>query len=554
MSHELIASRTSVITPDDAKQLAGQFFATSKVSPALVRAYADDMQSGRWLLNGASIVLSTDRKVLDGRARILACIEAGRSFETLIVEGVDPDSFETMDALRKRTLADVLTIRQIQHGRALAAALRIIWGYRIRALPTPRQPSSMTLLGLIEDHPEIRDSILPSLRTAPLLSHGSGLALHYLFGLANPAKCDAFFTELSNETLSELHSPIAQLRRLLVDLRGKGGNRKQAYVLAVCIKAWNAFSAGKPLKLLRYAPEREPFPRISGLRDPETPLFDRRTSLHDVDGPAGAEGRLRAQVEEITPELAERLLEANSLNRRLSGPVVERYARDMKAGRWKLNGQTIKISSHGRLLDGQHRLEAVKKARTPFKAIVVRGISEAHFGSLDVGRKRALGDILRDRGEVNTASLASGLRWLWMLRHEVVLAANSSPTNSEMLDLLSRHPEIRDSLKATAQVNHLMGSGMACALHFVFWEKSPPEANEFFARLTDGLELTATSPIYHLRERLLKIRSSYRLRMAEAERIALAIKAWNAFRSGKPMQQLSWRNRGATRELLPTAA
>jgi hypothetical protein len=214
MSHELITSRTSVITPEDARQLATQFFETSKVSPALVRAYADHMRSGRWLLNGASIVLSDDQKVLDGRARILACIEAGRPFEALVVEGIDPSAFETMDALRKRTLADVLTIRQIQHGRALAAALRIIWGYRTRSLPTPRQPSSMTLLGLIEGHPEIRDSILPSLRTAPLLPYGSGLALHYLFGLANPTKCDAFFTELSSETLSDIHSPIAQLRRL----------------------------------------------------------------------------------------------------------------------------------------------------------------------------------------------------------------------------------------------------------------------------------------------------------------------------------------------------
>jgi hypothetical protein len=207
MTWKHIASQTQIISPDRAKQLATQFFATSKVSSTLVRAYADDIRHGRWLLNGASIVLSSEGKVLDGRARILACIEAGRPFETLIVEGVDPDAFETMDALRKRTLADVLTIRQIQHGRALAAALRIIWGYRVRTLPSPRQPSSMTLLGLIEDHPEIRDSILPSLRSAPLLPHGSGLALHYLFGLGDPAKCDTFFSELSNETLSDLHSP-----------------------------------------------------------------------------------------------------------------------------------------------------------------------------------------------------------------------------------------------------------------------------------------------------------------------------------------------------------
>jgi hypothetical protein len=80
-------------------------------------------------------------------------------------------------------------------------------------------------------------------------------------------------------------------------------------------------------------------------------------------------GGLTAQVEEITLEIAERLLQANSLNRRISGPVVERYARDMKAGRWKLNGQTIKISSRGRLLDGHRRIHGAWNGKPQFDPI-----------------------------------------------------------------------------------------------------------------------------------------------------------------------------------------
>ena len=76
----------------------------------------------------------------------------------------------------------------------------------------------------------------------------------------------------------------------------------------------------------------------------------------------------------------------------------------------------------------------------------------------------------------------------------------------------------------------------------------------FFMRLGDGVGLASDSPILHLRERLLRTRSSHRARMAEAERVALCIKAWNAYRADRPMHLLVWRNRGAAREPLPTAA
>ena len=507
------------------------------------------------MLNGASIVISKDKKVLDGRARLLACIQAKTRFKTLIIDGIDDQVFETIDAVRKRRLADVLTIRRFPHGRALAAALRVILAYRTKSLVSPRNPSPIVLLDLIEAHPEIRDSILPSLRAAPTLPHGVGIALHYLFSLADPRKSDNFFAQIGAAPSTGEETPAVRLRRVLEDLRNQGGYRKQTYVLAVAIKAWNAFLAGKPLKQLRYNREVEPFPEIAGIK-PSMARSDGSTERRNTSGDEPARNRaprLIARVEMISPERAERLLSANTLNRGISGSVVEKYARDMRAGRWHLNGQTIKLTASGRLLDGQHRLEAVKKAQRPFPAIVVEGVPESCLGSLDVGHKRGLSEILRDRGEINTASLASALRWLWMLKHEVVLAANTSPTNGEMLELLDTNPGIRHGQKYVAQLREFMGSGVTSALHFVFSQKDPDQADAFFERLIDGVELTATSPIYHLRERLIKIRSSHRVRVAEAERVALAIKSWNAFREGRSLQQLSWRTRGTARELLPAA-
>ncbi|MFT3727152.1 MAG: hypothetical protein QM759_04945 [Terricaulis sp.] len=555
MAHDkAISFRVTDISPDEARSLVGSFMSLGKADPKLVRAYAEDMSAGRWLLNGTSIVLSKNNKILDGRARILACIQAKVSFKTLVIEGVDECAFETIDAVRKRRLADVLTIRRFQHGRALAAALRIISGHQNGSLLRARSPSPIVLLDLIEARPEIRDSILPSLRAAPLLPHGSGIALHYLFGLANPQKTDEFFAQIGADTTGERDSPPTLLRKVLGDLRERGGYRKQVYVLAVAIKAWNAFSTGRPLKHLRYSPDREPFPQIVDLGSPDV-----QQKRFGAKGKTTARARservpqLVARVEIITPALAEKLLSSNTINRSISGSVVEKYARDMRDGRWRLNGQTIKVTETGRLLDGQHRLEAVKKAQASFPAIIVEGVPENCLGSLDVGHKRSLSEILRDRGETNTATLASALRWLWMLQHEVVLAANTSPTNGEMLALLDQSPEIRRGQKFVSSLRDYIGSGITCALHYVFSQKDAVQADEFFERLMDGVELTLTNPIYHLRERLIKIRASHRVRVAEAERVALTIKAWNAYRENRPLQQLSWRTRGTARELLPVA-
>ncbi|MEI9925856.1 MAG: hypothetical protein WDN50_22735 [Bradyrhizobium sp.] len=105
---------------------------------------------------------------------------------------------------------------------------------------------------------------------------------------------------------------------MLEDLRAKGGYRKQLYVLAVSIKAWNAFLIGKPLKQLRYSPEREPFPEIAGVKRSKSPpdvLSKKRLSAFNQD----QSKTLVARVEMVTPERAEQLLALNTLNRGVSG-------------------------------------------------------------------------------------------------------------------------------------------------------------------------------------------------------------------------------------------
>ena len=79
---------------------------------------------------------------------------------------------------------------------------------------------------------------------------------------------------------------------------------------------------------------------------------------------------MEVQVKTITPSYARKLLNNNPSNRLIRARAVESMARDISNGKWQLTGESIKISSDGSLIDGQHRLSAVIKADTPIQCLV----------------------------------------------------------------------------------------------------------------------------------------------------------------------------------------
>ncbi len=198
---DTITSAVERVTPDTAKRMLERVFSNAKVDIPSRDAFARDMAAGNWVLNGSPIVFAANGTLIDGRARLHACVDSGAAFDTLVIRGIDTDTFETIDALRKRTLADILSIRQEQHGRPLGAALRILWTYGLGATPgTGKTPSPTALLSLLERKPEIRDSIMPALRATPLLPHGCAIALHHLASTSNPVKATLFLSQLQEPT------------------------------------------------------------------------------------------------------------------------------------------------------------------------------------------------------------------------------------------------------------------------------------------------------------------------------------------------------------------
>jgi hypothetical protein len=514
-----------------------------------VESYAREMERGSWKLNGEPIIFSDQHVLLDGHARLRACVKANKAFVTLIIRGINRDTFDTIDAVRKRTLGDILHIRREPHGRQLASSLMIIWRHwNGDLLDQSKLPSTGDLLAILAAYPEIRSISVPAAEdAAPSLPLGIGIAMHHLFARVNIERANELFQQFVDRAQG---TSGGILRGVLDDMINEGGRRVQQTVIALTIKAWNAFIDGRQVSTLRFLREREQFPKISGMEAFVLTSAD-EADAHDSVENAATNDRLFVEVSTITPELAAELLTNNPGNRLVADGVVAKYRRDMSAGRWLLNGQTIKIGKTGRLLDGQHRLHACVQSSASFPAIVVRGVDEDVFDTFDLGGRRSYANVLQERGEKNTAALAASLRWVWTFEEGKIFDRVTVPTNSELDATLAKHEGIIGSLRYANQIKHVIAPGLGIALHYLWSQKSPEEANEFMDRIADGQSLTKGMPAYHLRERLISDKNARKVRMAESERFVLAIKAWNAFRQKKRVVQLSWRGKGPAREALP---
>ena len=159
--------------------------------------------------------------------------------------------------------------------------------------------------------------------------------------------------------------------------------------------------------------------------------------------------------------------------------------------------------------------------------------------------------MLAEHGETHTATLAAALKWLWLYERERLTARVDQPTPSELDDVLERHAAIRNSLDYVKKTRAIIAPAIAVAMHHLCAEKAGQRADEFYDRLSDGIGLSADSPIYVLRERLIKDRGNRRTRVSEIERIVWIIKAWNSWIAGQPVKNLSWRRKGPGRENIP---
>lgn len=113
------------------------------------------------------------------------------------------------------------------------------------------------------------------------------------------------------------------------------------------------------------------------------------TKDHDMKG----DSTLEMQIETITPERAQHILQGNTNNRKVRPSWVKELARRIQDNEWELSHQGILLGEGEKLLDGQHRLLAIQQANVPVTLPVFHTSGTSVFKVLDQGQKRNITDL-----------------------------------------------------------------------------------------------------------------------------------------------------------------
>jgi hypothetical protein len=262
----------------------------------------------------------------------------------------------------------------------------------------------------------------------------------------------------------------------------------------------------------------------------------------------------------ITPEIAQEWLDRGGTNRKITRRRIEAMTAAIQRGEWQLTGEAIKLDDQGRVRDGQNRLHAIVQAGIPVRSVVAQGVSDDAFDVMDTGRSRNAADVLHIHGYPSQNALAAAARGLMFIeRYGRVFPTQRDShlyvTPVTTLQYVKDHPELIDGVRLGDRIYHSGiqgGIGLWAIIMTLFLRLDAEQAEQFTEHLTTGAGLHRGHPLLVLRNRLLgSQRDQYSTLSGREALVAIAIKAWNAWREGKTLPSLTWRAEGRRAEPFP---
>lgn len=220
------------------------------------------------------------------------------------------------------------------------------------------------------------------------------------------------------------------------------------------------------------------------------------------------------------------------------------------------------VDEDGKLVDGQHRLQAVVRLGKPVSFRIEHGVPPEFAEVIDTGMKRSLSHTLQMRGFANSSTLAAALKMVHVYsldkRFKMHALRKDPQTNLSLrIFLEKRVPDLPESVRKmqrlAGKMARLFPVSLAATLHYLFSKEDVEAADYFFETLAKGAsDLGEGDPVFALREQLIKqSRRPHGMKMSRHMYMALAIKAWNALQDGHQVMNLRWRTAGPQAEQFP---
>lgn len=254
----------------------------------------------------------------------------------------------------------------------------------------------------------------------------------------------------------------------------------------------------------------------------------------------------------VTPEMATQYLNKNKHNRKLSLKRSQYLANSMLRGEWQFNGDTIRISRTGRLLDGQHRLKAIELSGIPQKFVLVDGLEDEVFTTIDTGLSRDASQMLAINGESYSSILAATAKsHLTYEKTGRPIHGNSEkkPTHTQVVLFCEQCDEMKESVAFVGKntwLKRYLTASIAAFCHYEFGFVDKQIRDKFFNELINGEFSYHDSPVRYIRDMFIEERGLPST-PDKSRKIALIFKAFNLYRKSKsvklirlPKDQSEW--------------
>lgn len=238
------------LTPDAARSLIDNNVKNRPLRQKRINQLAKAITENRWKINGASIVVDTKGRLLDGQHRCHAVIRANKPVYTVLVTGVKPDTFGTIDQGAKRTGADIFSLCGVTNPSIVASSLTIVYQHQNGIPPgTGSMVISMDeRVALFDSLPKYEDIVKHVVRQRAALTNLVPLpmmsGLYYLFQKEDQNAAQRFLASFASAD-GDPSNPATALRRYLhsqVDSPYTISRQARAAYVKI---AWNAFVAGE---------------------------------------------------------------------------------------------------------------------------------------------------------------------------------------------------------------------------------------------------------------------------------------------------------------------
>lgn len=271
---------------------------------------------------------------------------------------------------------------------------------------------------------------------------------------------------------------------------------------------------------------------------------DKNIMKKTIDEILGSAQKLRTPhgsiqvIPKLNPALATTLLELLAPSQRsVRQPAVDEYARAMKEGRWRWNGDSIRLDDTRHVIDGQHRLLAIVQSGVTLEhvpLVITEKVNKNAIRSIDQGRSRNLADL--------RSSLGLG-------RHEATAVSAMMAEKSDWVSLRGRYSndERNEAYQQFTLLPEVMKLKERCTIKRGLWGAGPVSgaircmkknkriAFNFFVAVFDGTAMIdgeRCEPAHKLYTYLLNKplgrNSSMKYMREDAYK---AIRAYNAYRN-----------------------